>query len=214
MFEKFKQQAPRRTAAILTAAAIAMAPVVAGCGGSDSGTEPASTTKTALNGDVYSAADVAFAQQMIPHHAQAIEMVDLVRGRSLSPEVEQLAAQIMEAQTPEIETMTDWLTAWEEEVPPTSRDHANAEGGHDMDDLNDDMPGMMSQEQIEALESAPDAEFEDMWLEMMVEHHEGAIEMARTEQEGGEFADAVAMAQDIEAGQTAEISKMNGLLGG
>ena len=213
MFEKFKHQTSRRAAAILTFAALAVAPILAGCGGSEGGDEPASTTKTAANGDVYNEADVAFAQQMIPHHAQALAMADLTRGRELSPEVEQLAAGIMEAQTPEIETMTHWLTGWEEEVPATMRDHANAEGD-DMGDMNDDMPGMMSQEEMEALESAPDSEFEDMWLEMMVEHHEGAIEMARTEQEHGEFADAVAMAEDIEAGQTAEITKMKGLLGG
>jgi uncharacterized protein (DUF305 family) len=170
-------------------------------------------SRTAPNGDVYNDADVAFAQQMIPHHAQAIEMVDLTRGRDLSPEVEQLASQILEAQTPEIETMTGWLTDWDEEVPATSRDHANAHGEGDGEDMGGEMPGMMTDEEMAELESASDAEFEDLWLTMMVEHHEGAIEMARTEQEDGEFADAVAMAEDIEAGQTAEVDRMQGLLG-
>lgn len=119
----------------------------------------------------------------------------------------------MAAQTPEIETMTGWLTDWGEKIPETSRDHANAHGGGQMPDMSDEMPGMMSPEEMEALESAPDGEFEDMWLEMMVEHHEGAIEMARTEQQDGEFAEAVTMAESIEAAQAAEVDQMKGLLG-
>src|SRR5688572_19192255 len=112
MLHMLKHQIPARSAAVLTALTVTMAPILAGCGGSDSGAEPASTTQTAPNGDYYNKTDVTFAQQMIPHHAQAIEMTDMTRGRDLSPEVEQLAAQIMAAQTPEIETMTGWLTAW------------------------------------------------------------------------------------------------------
>jgi uncharacterized protein (DUF305 family) len=150
---------------------------------------------------------------MIPHHAQAIEMADMTRGRDLSPEVAALADQIMAVQTPEIETMTAWLTAWAAEVPETSRDHANAHGDGQMPDLSDEMPGMMSPEEMDALDSAPEGEFEDMWLAMMIEHHEGAIDMSQTQQKDGEFDQAVALAEKIETGQVAEVDQMRGLLG-
>ena len=211
MLTKLKHPTRALRAAALVAAALALVPVLTGCGGSGDDAEPASATQTAPNGDVYNGADVTFAQQMIPHHAQAIEMSDMIRGRDLSPEVEQLAAQIMAAQTPEIEAMTGWLTAWGEEVPETMRDHANAHGDGGQD-IGQDMPGMMSSEEMDALESAPDAEFENMWLEMMVEHHEGAIDMATAEQQDGEFAEAIALAEAIEAGQADEIAQMQDLL--
>ena len=159
-------------------------------------------------------ADVEFAQAMIPHHAQALAMVDLTRGRQLDPEVQELADAIMAAQAPEIETMTDWLTSWDEEIPETARDHMNAEGhgaGHgDMGDMGD-MPGMMSREEMSELDAADDAEFQDMWLEMMVEHHRGAIEMAQAEQADGRYQPALDLAEDIETGQTEEISVMEKL---
>jgi uncharacterized protein (DUF305 family) len=193
---------------------LAVAPVLAGCGGSDSGADDASAAQTAPNGDVYNEADVSFAQGMIPHHAQAIEMVDMTRGRDLNAGVDQIAAQILDGQTPEIETMTNWLTAWEEEVPPTSRDHANAhdEGGHNDGAMSEGLPGMMAEEEIEALKAAPDAQFEAMWLEMMAEHHEGAIELAKTEQEHGHFEGALAMAEEIEASQSEEVEQLRELL--
>jgi uncharacterized protein (DUF305 family) len=195
---------------------------LAGCG-DDADSEPgsghaASDTQTAANGDVFNDADVQFATDMIPHHAQAVQMVVLAQGRPLDPEVEGLANEIRDAQVPEIEAMTDWLTAWDHEVPETSLDHANA--GHDMDDMSgtgdeqqSDMPGMMSQEDMDGLADATDAEFQDLWLNMMIEHHAGAIEMAQAEQEDGEFAAAVALAETIEAGQQAEIATMEDLLG-
>jgi len=145
-------------------------------------------------------------------------MVDLTRNRPLDPEVQQLAEQIRDAQAPEIETFTDWLTDWDEEIPETMRDHANA--GHDMDDMGDsmegmdsDMPGMMSADDMTALKDASDADFQTMWLEMMVEHHEGAVEMAQTETEDGQYKPAIDLADTIVSSQTEEIDTMKGLLG-
>ena len=163
-------------------------------------------------------ADVAFASDMIAHHAQALSMVDLTIKRDLDPEVQALAEDIRDAQGPEIETMADWLTQWGEDVPETMRDHVNS--GHDMGDMSDnmddmghdDMPGMMTSEDMDALENASDAEFQDMWLEMMIEHHEGAIEMAETEQGDGQFKDAVDLAGQIIDAQQQEIDIMRGLL--
>lgn len=183
-------------------------------------TEAARTVETSPT--EHNDADVAFATDMIQHHAQALSMVDLTLDRPLDPEVQALAEEIRAAQAPEIETMADWLTDWDEPVPETMRDHANA--GHDMGDMSDtmddmedhgsDMPGMMSAEDMDALEGSADADFQQMWLEMMIEHHDGAVEMARAEQEGGRFEPAVDLAGQIIDSQTEEITTMRELLEG
>ncbi|WP_229706989.1 DUF305 domain-containing protein [Nocardioides deserti] len=169
----------------------------------------------------FNSADVDFATQMIPHHAQAVEMAEMTEGRDLSPAVEELAANIKDAQVPEVEVMTGWLEAWGEQIPDTSMDHADT--GHDtpgeqsphgmdgMDDM-DGMAGMMSSEDMTALKQAPDAEFEDMWLAMMIEHHKGALKMAEAEQRLGRYPDAVALAEAIVANQQSEIAHMVSLL--
>lgn len=182
------------------AATTTLALSLAACGGDETSTEP-SAVQTADNGQVFNGADVTFATDMLPHHAQALEMVDLTEGRTLDPEVQALADAIRDAQSPEIDTMTGWLTSWGEDVPDTS-------GG--MGDM--DMAGMMSSEDMTALADASDAEFEDMWLTMMVEHHTGAVEMAKVEQTDGEFTDAIALAEEIETSQEAEIATMKELL--
>jgi uncharacterized protein (DUF305 family) len=186
--------------------------------GDDTGSSGSSGSATEVSTTEHNDADVTFASDMITHHAQALSMVDLTLDRPLDPEVQALAEDIRAAQGPEIETMADWLTKWGEEVPETMRDHANA--GHDMGDMSDtmddmghdDLPGMMTAEDMDALENASDEEFQDMWLEMMVEHHEGAVEMAETEQEDGQFKDAVDLAGQIIDAQKKEIDTMNGLL--
>lgn len=188
----------RRAGATL-ALGLALAVTASACGGDE---EPSASSSTGHND-----ADVAFATGMIPHHAQALSMVDLTLERPLDPAVESLAEQIRTAQAPEIEEMTDWLQSWDQEVPETMRDHANA--GHDMDE----MPGMMADEDMAALAETPDADFQRLWLEMMIEHHEGAIEMAETEQADGSYAPAVELAGEIIESQTAEIERMEELLG-
>lgn len=201
-----------RKLAVAFATAATLALSLTACGGDDPADDP-SAVQTAENGDVFNGADVAFASDMIPHHTQAIEMVDLTEGRTLDPEVQQIADAIRDAQAPEIETMSRWLTSWGEEVPETS------EGGHDMSDMGGDsdadmgsMSGMMTPEDMAGLANASDAEFQDMWLSMMIEHHTGAVEMAEAEQADGEFADAVALAEQIESSQTEEIATMEDLL--
>ncbi len=190
----------------LAAAAATLTLTLAGCASSGS----------ASDGKGHNDADVDFAGDMIQHHAQALEMVDLTLGRELDPEVADLSEQIRAAQTPEIERMADWLEEWDEPVPPTSRDHANAhaeEHGESLE-LDSDMPGMMSADEMAALEDASGEEFQDMWLEMMVDHHEGAVEMAENEVEDGQNAKAVSLAEDIIDAQEKEIATMKDLLQG
>ena len=152
-------------------------------------------------------ADVTFALDMIPHHQQAIEMADLAESRAESQEVKALATDIEAAQGPEIETLTGWLESWGEDVPDEGM------SGMDHGDMSsDDMGGMMTEDEMADLESASGAEFDQMFLTMMIEHHEGAIEMAKTEQSEGEFPEAVDMAKEIETTQAEEIQTMQDLL--
>lgn len=204
---------PKTRTRVLSALALSLAlgGVLAACGGDTDPVETAQISTTEHN-----AADVAFASDMIQHHAQALSMVDLTLDRNLDPEVQGLAEGIRAAQGPEIETMADWLTAWGEDVPETMRDHVNS--GHDSGDMSermdgmDEMPGMMTADEMSALENASDAEFQDMWLQMMIEHHEGAVEMAETEQEDGQFKETVDLAGQIVDSQTQEIDTMKSLL--
>lgn len=203
-----------RTTRALAVLTVGFTVVLSGCGDDGSSANTGSDgTRTDHN-----EADATFATEMIQHHAQALAMADLSVGRDLDAEFEIVIEAIRMAQAPEIETMTDWLVDWDEPVPATVNDHANAEDGeHDMegmeeDDTGMDMPGMMSDEQMAELEAVSDAEFEAMFLTMMIEHHAGAIEMAETEQQAGQYSPAIKLAQDIEATQTAEIDTMEALL--
>jgi uncharacterized protein (DUF305 family) len=171
---------------------------------SDAGSNDAAESAT------HNAQDVTFATDMIPHHAQAVEMADLAEDRADSQEVQDLAEDISAAQGPEIEQMSSWLEAWGEDVPDTG-DMEGMDHG-DMGGDAADMPGMMSADDMGNLEAASGAEFDEMFLSMMIEHHKGAIEMAQTEQSDGEYPDAIEMAETIEKAQTAEIQTMEELL--
>jgi len=179
--------------------AVVAAFTVAGCG-----SDTDSNDSTNSSGAQFNNADVTFAQSMIAHHEQAVEMATMAQERASSTEVKQLADKIAAAQGPEIDTMTGWLEDWGQEAPPDS------ESG--MDHSGSDMSGMMSDADMESLGTATGAEFDQMFLTMMIEHHTGAIEMAQTEQQDGENPDAIALAEKIEADQTTEIAQMEDLL--
>ncbi|MEW1996909.1 DUF305 domain-containing protein [Streptomyces coelicoflavus] len=208
-----KRSLMRRTAAVAAAGAAAL--VLAACGGSGdddssaghgghaataSSSAPASAS--ASQGQ-HNAADVAFAKGMIPHHRQAVEMADLAPDRAQSTEVKKLAADIKKAQDPEIKTLSGWLTSWGEDVP--------AEGA--MDHSMHDMGGMMTAEEMTELKNASGKAFDTAFMEMMIKHHEGAVDMAKTEQADGTYGPAKKMAGEIIDSQSAEIEQMNELLG-
>lgn len=203
------------------------------CSNDDTSTDPTANDTSSEAGESsadlevsedHNDADVAFATGMMPHHAQAIEMAQLAEDRAESQEVKALAADIEAAQDPEIELLTTMLETWGEEIPDPDSDMGGMDhgaAGDNMDDLDPDMgsmgeggtPGMMSEDDMAALEVASGAEFDQMFLAMMVEHHEGAIDMAQTEQSDGENPAAIALAADIEAAQTEEVATMEELLG-
>lgn len=203
-----------RTTRAFAALTLALSLVISACGADESAKPDQKVTVSATE---HNDADVAFATDMIPHHAQALSMADVTRNRPLDPEVAALVEDIRSAQAPEIETMVDWLTDWDQEIPETIRDHANAAHGGDTESTEPmqgmaDMPGMMSAEEMTTLENASDEEFQRMWLTMMVKHHEGAVEMAKKEVAAGEFKPAVDLAKNIASSQEQEIDTMNGLL--
>ncbi|MFG1645631.1 DUF305 domain-containing protein [Amycolatopsis sp. NPDC049252] len=164
---------------------------------SSSAPAPAPSTQAAAG---HNADDVTFAQQMVPHHSQALDMAKLVPSRSTDPKVLDLASRIAKAQDPEIQQMQTWLTTW----------GAGMSGMPGM--AHGSMPGMMSDADLEKLKGTKGAEFDKMWLDMMVKHHQGAVDMAKTELSKGGNADAKALAQKIIDGQQAEITEMQGLL--
>ncbi len=178
------------------AIAVAAALMLAACG-SDSG-------KDAASGGDHNSADVAFAQGMIPHHEQAIEMAELAGTRAAHPQVKALATQIEAAQDPEIKQMTTWLKSWGE---PTAapQGHSTTGGGHSV-------AGMMSDADMAKLAGLSGKDFDRMFLTMMTAHHNGAIEMARTEQKDGRYAAGKKLAANIIKGQSAEVALMADLL--
>jgi len=198
---------------VLRTVCLVAAAVLAGCGADDAkpGQAPGPVVQAA---DGHVPADVTFAKAMIPHHAQAMSLADIARDRAEAAEIKALADRIQAAQAPEIEQMAGWLSSWGEEVPATGRDHASAHGDTEGDDhaAHPDMPGMVSEERLQELESASGEAFDRLFLTLMIEHHEGALAMARTQRSAGRYPAAVALAAAVEAAQTAEIARMRQLL--
>ncbi len=166
--------------------------------------------------------DVTFAQGMIPHHQQAVEMADMALdpARKAGPAVIDLATRIQGAQGPEIALMNSWLTAWNQPVMAGMKPGETMVPGASMDGMDMEgmemgaMEGMMSAADMTALSKASGPEFDKMWLTMMVKHHDGAITMSKTVQTDGQSADVKTLAGKIISAQMAEIDEMNKLVGG
>ncbi|MVU81725.1 DUF305 domain-containing protein [Nocardia sp. ET3-3] len=142
---------------------------------------------------------MTFLDMMYPHHAQAVEMAKLVPTRSQNQQLITLAKAVEQAQSPEMQQITTLLGSFGKPAPAA--------------EMNHDMPGIMTKDQMAKLEAASGAEFDKMWMQMMIEHHKGAIDMANTELAQGANADSKALAQSIVTAQQKEIDQMNGMLG-
>ncbi|MEV2236946.1 DUF305 domain-containing protein [Micromonospora sp. NPDC049891] len=201
---------PRRV--ILAGVSLTVAIGLGGCGSDHSvgagHTMPGSPSASAISGEsaTSNAADVMFAQMMIPHHEQAVEMSDLATTRASDPEVKQLATQIKDAQAPEIAQLRGWLTLWGAPMPMAGGDD------HGMPEMDHEMPGMMSEADMAELAAASGTEFDRKFLTMMIAHHEGAVTMAEEEAAQGANPDARALAQRIVTTQQAEIVTMRKIL--
>jgi uncharacterized protein (DUF305 family) len=190
---------------LLSAVVLAGALALAGCSGSEEPTPQDTSTVTdpgsgSGEAGTHNDADVMFAQMMIPHHEQAVEMADAVLAKDgTNPQVTELATEIKAAQAPEIEQLDQWLDTWGAE---RTSEHAGHAG----------MSGMMSEEDLQALDAATPPESDRLFLEQMIAHHRGALEMAQEEVEEGSDASAVEMAQTIVETQSSEIAAMENLL--
>jgi uncharacterized protein (DUF305 family) len=188
-----------------TVGALVVSVAVASCGGAAAPTAaaPAPAAPAAAE-QQFNDADVQFAQSMIPHHQQAVQMAELAADRADNAEVTALAEQIRGAQDPEVATLTGFLRSWNAEVPDaamTGMEHGA--GG---------MAGMMTPEQLTELSEASGAEFDRMFLEMMIAHHESAVADAQREQGAGLNAAAKALAGQIATVQAEELGRMQELL--
>ena len=165
-----------------------------------------STTATGSAEEVsaeHNDADVMFAQMMLPHHEQAVEMSEMLLAKDNVPaEVADFAQQVIDAQGPEIERMNAMLTAWDAE--PMADMEGMGHGG---------MSGMMSDQDMAALEQAQGTEAARLYLEQMTAHHEGAVDMAQDEVDSGQNTQAVALAEPVITAQEAEIAEMEQMLG-
>ena len=166
-----------------------------------------STTATGSAEEVsaeHNDADVMFAQMMIPHHQQAVEMSEMLLAKDDVPaEVAAFAQKVIDAQGPEIERMNAMLTAW-------GQDPVDTDGMEGMD--HGGMSGMMSEEDMTALDQAQGTEAARLYLEQMTAHHKGAVDMAKDEVEDGQNPQAVQLAEQVIADQEAEITEMQQML--
>lgn len=175
-----------------------------------SATESATSSATGSAEEVsaeHNDADVMFAQMMIPHHQQAVEMSEMLLAKDEIPaEVAAFAQKVIDAQGPEIERMNSMLTAWGED-PVDMGDMGDMEG---MD--HGGMSGMMSEEDMADLEQAQGTEAARLYLEQMTTHHKGAVDMAKDEAKDGQNPQAVQLAEQVIADQEAEITEMEQML--
>lgn len=157
----------------------------------------------------YNHSDIAFVQMMIPHHAQALEMSELAAERAGSRPVRVLASRIRAAQGPEILLMSSWLEERNLDVPTPSDDPSefdHGEHGHDP------MMGMLTDAEMDALAAARGARFDRLFLAGMIQHHEGALDMAGTVAVDGEDLRVAELAADVDVTQRVEIDRMQDLL--
>lgn len=216
-----------RRLGVITSGVVFAAISLGGCGGSSDdahgehgghspGPEPATQSAPVVQGgapgeaaatispsaaatDLWSRTDADFVTMMIPHHAQALEMTRLAREHGVHPEVVSLAKRIESAQGPEIVAMSGWLNARGLRVPRAS-DPAHT------------MAGMLTPAQLSELGEARGEEFDRLFLTGMIQHHQGALDMAVPMASKGSDALAIEMAMDIEATQSVEIDIMEKLL--
>ena len=203
---------PRLVGGIVAAATAAV--VIAGCSspstpaaapsGAPASAAPSSAAAVSAE---HNNADVTFAQGMIPHHEQAIAMSSQAGTRAASQEVKDLAARIDQGQGPEIQQMTQMLQAW---GAPRPQPGASSMPGMAMGAMP--MQGMMSNDQMQQLATLSGPAFDRTFLQMMMQHHAGAIQMAQLEQAQGLNPQAKQLAGAIIAAQQQEITEMQAML--
>ncbi|MFF9838418.1 DUF305 domain-containing protein [Streptomyces sp. NPDC013740] len=190
----------------LTGALAAAGLLLAACSGSGDSTQgtdhggktSAAAPSASAPAGAFNDADVMFAQMMIPHHEQALEMAKLADGRAEDAQIKKIVGAVEQAQDPEIRKMKGWLRTW-------GKPESMGGGGHGM-------AGMMSDADMAELAAAKGKAFDRKFAELMIAHHEGAVEMAKTEQANGSDAAARKVADDVVRTQAAEIAQLKKIL--
>lgn len=209
-----------RVPAVTVGGVLTLSLILTGCGGGTATTPPAgsgassvaapdSQPPTGAVSTEHNDTDITFAQRMIPHHQQAVEMAEIAVDRAQRAEVKTLAEQIRTAQGPEITQLIDFLNAWGAEAPAPGA-MSSGMGGTDH---SSGMPGMMADPQMQELRTVTGPMFDTMFLQMMIEHHRGAVSEAQREVDDGSNPEATQLASKIIADQNAEIDRMQQLLG-
>lgn len=192
----------RITAALAGAAAIF---ALSSCSTATKEDRSAQTSTVSATQTTHDTDDVMFAQMMIPHHQQAVELAGLVPDRSTNPAVVKLAAAVSAQQQPEIDTMRASLKQWG--VNPDEMAHGSGHAGMAMQ-------GMVDDATMIKLEALKGSEFDALWLKSMISHHQGAIAMADVEIKDGSNPEMITLAKNIVSAQQAEIDQMNSMLAG
>jgi uncharacterized protein (DUF305 family) len=179
----------------------------------------------------YTLADVRFMQHMIAHHGQALAMVALVPSRTSRDDIRLLAERIDVSQKTEIAMMQRWLRERGETVPDSNAAPTHSMAGHDMAampmasaaapgstemPMGVAMPGMLTSSQMAALQKASGSTFDELFLQGMIQHHEGALTMVAAlfaSRGAGQEPEIFRFASDVDADQRAEIARMRALLG-
>ncbi|WP_445168056.1 DUF305 domain-containing protein [Mycolicibacterium sp. Dal123E01] len=191
------------TRIVAVTAALATAVVVSSCTKTEDHSQHdhdhATTSSTVAP---HNADDIMFAQMMIPHHEQAVALAALAPQHTTNPALLTLATTISAEQQPEIQAMKALLLQWEAD-PNGMPDH----GGHGMQ-------GMVDDATMTKLGTVNGPAFDTLWLQSMIGHHQGAIDMANTEIAKGQSADMISMAKSMVSAQQAEINQMKQMLGG
>ncbi len=180
-----------RAAVVLAALVVAL--VLSSCG----------SKSTQDKGPSHNRADVVFATHMIPHHQQGADLAAMVPAHSTNPDLGKLAGSIATTQISEIKSLANLVTQWSTQPDADTRGPADTA-----------MTGMVSQATLTKLGTLNGADFDKLWLQSMISHHQGAIEMAKTEANNGNNPDAIAMAKKMASAQQAEVDQMTKMLGG
>jgi uncharacterized protein (DUF305 family) len=186
----------------MKAAALLLSVAATACGG-------ATAQAQTVAGPPHTDADVRFITGMIAHHGQALEMVALVPDRATRPDVRMMAERIAVSQRDEIALMERWLRARGEPVPSADSAHAHHGGAHAQ------MAGMLTPEEMQRLAASSGAEFDRLFLELMIRHHEGALAMVAElfgTPGGGQQSSVFQIANEVDADQQMEIDRMRAML--
>ena len=168
---------------------------------------PPGDVPAALGAPGEDSAEAGFARDMIVHHAQAVQMAEIVRGKTESEEIRTLAADIALTQQAQIGQMQGWLQVWD--LPPTGTEPAMSWMGHPTEGR---MPGMAAPEELDRLQRASPEEADVLFLQLMIPHHEAALPMAEAVLKETEREEVQQLAAAVATSQEAEIRVLQELL--